>query len=249
MHLGLVVCVSAGILRLARFPKGHAGPDAADPWSATSAATVLLAATLLVPSSAWAQAPTPLSDDAIRRLLSGRVDTYGHSVGVVVGIVEPTGRRVIAHGTRSKSNATPVDGDAVFELASATKAFTSFAAGRRGDAAALLLRANGVTQRAPRIDGTLVVLREIAVDPGILERYVGRYEFVPGVVLSISRKDARLFAQLTGQPGIEIFASSERQFFYKVVNAELTFEVNDAGRVTAVVLRQNGVEQRARRSD
>lgn len=80
MHLGLVLCLTAGTLRLARFAKGHAGPDAAGPWSATSAA-ILLPATLLVPSSAWAQAPTPQSDNAIRRSLSERVDTYGHSVG------------------------------------------------------------------------------------------------------------------------------------------------------------------------
>jgi hypothetical protein len=125
MHLGLVLCVTAGILRLAQFARGQTGPDAAGPWSATSRATVLLAATLLVPSSAWAQAPSPLSDDAIRRLLSERVDTFRHSVGIAVGIVEPTGRRVIAYGTRSKSDATPVDGDTVCELASVTKAFTS----------------------------------------------------------------------------------------------------------------------------
>ena len=68
-------------------------------------------------------------------------------------------------------------------------------------------------------------------------------------MLAISRKDARLFAPLTGQPVIEIFASSERQFFYKVVNAGLTFDVDDAGRATAALLRQNGVDQRARRVD
>ena len=46
-HLGLVLCVSAGILRLAQFGKEQTGPDAAERWSATSAATVLLAATVL----------------------------------------------------------------------------------------------------------------------------------------------------------------------------------------------------------
>jgi hypothetical protein len=57
-----------------------------------------------------------------------------------------------------------------------------------------------------------------------------------------------MFAQLTGQPSIEIFASSEQQFFYKAVNAQLTFETSDE-RVLAVVLHQNGVDQRARRLD
>lgn len=125
----------------------------------------------------------------------------------------------------------------------------TFEADTAGKATAVLLRANGVTQRAARIDGAPIMPREIAIDPRLLEHYVGRYEFIPGVVLAISRKDARTFAQLTGQPAIEIFASSERQFFYKAVNAQLTFDVDDAGRATAVALRQNGVEQRARRID
>lgn len=90
---------------------------------------------------------------------------------------------------------------------------------------------------------------ETTVDPSIVERYVGRYEFAPNVVLAISRKDARVFAQLSGQPPAEIFASSPRQLFCKVVDAQLSFETSDDGRVLAVVLHQNGVDQRARRID
>ena len=89
--------------------------------------------------------------------------------------------------------------------------------------------------------------REVVVARDILDRYVGRYEFAPNVVLAITQKDVRLFAQLSGQPSVEIFASSPQQFFYKAVNAQLTFETNDAGRVLAVVLHQNGVDQRAPR--
>ena len=47
MHLGLVLCVTASILRLTQFGREQTGPDAGKRWSATSAATVLLAATLL----------------------------------------------------------------------------------------------------------------------------------------------------------------------------------------------------------
>jgi len=118
-----------------------------------------------------------------------------------------------------------------------------------GKATTVELRLNGAAQRAPRIEGTPVMPQEIAIDPAVLERYVGRYEFAPNIVLAISRKDARMFAQLTGQPSIEIFASSQRQFFYKVVSAQLSFETSDDGRVLAVVLHQNGVDQRARRID
>ena len=65
--------------------------------------------------------------------------------------------------------------------------------------------------------------REVVVARDILDRYVGRYEFAPNVVLAITQKDVRLFAQLSGQPSVEIFASSPQQFFYKAVNAQLTF--------------------------
>lgn len=44
--------------------------------------------------------------------------------------------------------------------------------------------------------------KEIALDPGVLERYVGRYQLAPAAIITITRQDARLFAQLTGQPAI-----------------------------------------------
>jgi hypothetical protein len=139
------------------------------------------------------------------------------------------------------------ESEKVYFLKAADAEFT-FESDAAGKVTAVLLRLNGVAQRAPRVDGAPVVPREITVDPLVLERYVGRYEFAPNVVLAISRKDGRVFAQLTGQPSIEIFASSEQQFFYKAVNAQLTFETSDE-RVLAVVLHQNGVDQRARRLD
>jgi CubicO group peptidase (beta-lactamase class C family) len=112
---------------------------------------------------------------------------------------------------------------------------------------AVILHQNGRDQRAPRIEGEPVAPKEVALDPAVLERYVGQYQLAPGVLITITRNGNRLFAQLTGQPAIEVFASSEREFFYKVVNAQLTFEVDDQGRAVAVVLHQNGRNPRAPR--
>ena len=70
---------------------------------------------------------------------------------------------------------------------------------------------------------------------------------MPAIVITITRQQAKLFAQLTGQPAIEVFASGERDFFYKVVNAQLTFEVDGQGRAIAVVLHQFGRDSRAPR--
>lgn len=88
---------------------------------------------------------------------------------------------------------------------------------------------------------------EIAVDPQKLEPYVGRYQLAPTAIITMTREGGRLFTQLTGQPKFEVFAESEKDFFLKVVDAQLTFETDAAGKATAVVLHQNGQTVRAPR--
>src|SRR6266508_973596 len=61
---------------------------------------------------------------------------------------------------------------------------------------------------------------EIKMDPGAFDRFAGRYQFAPAITLTLSREEAHFFAQLTGQPRFEIFASGEREFFLKVVDAQ-----------------------------
>jgi hypothetical protein len=61
-----------------------------------------------------------------------------------------------------------------------------------------------------------------------------------GAVLTVSREDSRFYAQLTGQPKFEIFAESDRKFFLKVVDAQLTFDIDAQGAATQVTLHQNG---------
>ena len=125
----------------------------------------------------------------------------------------------------------------------------TFETDAQGKAVALVLHQNGVNQRAPRIEGEAVVPKEITLDAAVLEGYVGRYEIAPGVAFTITRQENHLFAQLTGQPSVEIFPSAPREFFYKVVNAQLTFEVGADGRATAVVLHQFGRDMRATRAN
>jgi D-alanyl-D-alanine-carboxypeptidase/D-alanyl-D-alanine-endopeptidase len=87
----------------------------------------------------------------------------------------------------------------------------------------------------------------VAVASRIFDRYVGRYQVGPTIVMTITREGAHFFAQLTGQPKLEIFAESEKDYFLKVVDAQLTFDTDANGRATSVVLHQNGQAQRAKR--
>ena len=119
----------------------------------------------------------------------------------------------------------------------------------KGRATAVVLHQNGRDQRAPRVDvpAPPPTPTVVSLAPAVIDRYVGRYELAPGAILTVTRQDTRAFAQLTGQPAFEIFPSAEREFFYKVVDARLVFEVDAQGRATAVVLHQGGMTPRAPR--
>ena len=123
----------------------------------------------------------------------------------------------------------------------------SFESDGQNKATAVVLHQLGVEQRAPRIEGEPAAPKTVTVAPDVLERYIGRYQLMPGMIITVTRQEARLFAQVTNQPAFEVFPSSEREFFYTVVNAKLVFEAETSGRASAVVLHQNGQTPRAPR--
>jgi len=89
--------------------------------------------------------------------------------------------------------------------------------------------------------------KEVAVDPKVLDGYVGQYQLAPNFVMTITRDGAQLFVQATGQPKLEMFPESDRDYFLKVVDAQITFETDSQGRATGLVLHQNGMNQQAKR--
>lgn len=89
--------------------------------------------------------------------------------------------------------------------------------------------------------------KQVAIDPKIFDGYVGQYQLAPSFVLTITRDGAQLFVQATGQPRLEIFPESERDYFLKAVDAQITFETDSQGRATGLVLHQNGMNQPAKR--
>ena len=87
----------------------------------------------------------------------------------------------------------------------------------------------------------------IAVNPAVLDRYIGRYQLSPTNVLTITREGEQFFAQMTGQQKREIFAQSDQNFFYKALDAQLSFEVDSPGQATALMMFYGGRISRAPR--
>ena len=85
-----------------------------------------------------------------------------------------------------------------------------------------------------------VETKTAAIDPKIYDAYVGEYELAPNFILTVKREGDRLMTQATGQGQAEIFPESETKFFLKVIEAKLTFVKDESGKVTHLILHQNG---------
>lgn len=115
----------------------------------------------------------------------------------------------------------------------------SFHRDASGKVDSLTLHQNGQDVPGPRV-GDPIVRKEIAIAPAALEAYVGTYALAPTFALNVVAENGQLFVQATQQPRFPVFASGPDEFFYKVVDAQLTFKRNAEGKVTSVVLHQNG---------
>jgi CubicO group peptidase (beta-lactamase class C family) len=129
----------------------------------------------------------------------------------------------------------------------------TFETDANGRATSLTLHQNGRTLTAKRIEGEVVPAaapkehKEVTADPKIFDGYVGQYQLAPNFILTITREADQLYARATNQPKLPIFPESERDFFYKAVDAQITFETDANGRATSLTLHQNGANLPAKR--
>src|ERR1051325_22640 len=82
--------------------------------------------------------------------------------------------------------------------------------------------------------------KDVKVDPKILDSYAGENQLGPTFTITITSEDGKLMAQATGQDKFELFATSETDFYLKVAPASVTFVKDAEGKVTGLVLTQNG---------
>jgi len=126
----------------------------------------------------------------------------------------------------------------------------TFVTGGSGKATELILHQGGRDQHAKRIEGEPPPAKqhkEVAVDPKLFAGYIGSYQLAPNFILTITQEDDHLSEQATGQPKIQIFPEGDRDYFLKVVDAQITFVTDGNGRATELILHQGGVDHRAKR--
>jgi CubicO group peptidase (beta-lactamase class C family) len=91
----------------------------------TKAVGILWLVSLILLPALDVFAQAQLTDEEIRAVLQDRIDRAKQSVGIVVGLVDDKGVRVITYGKPRQDSKQPLDGDSVFEIGSVTKVFTT----------------------------------------------------------------------------------------------------------------------------
>jgi CubicO group peptidase (beta-lactamase class C family) len=175
-----------------------------------------------------------VSPASLAKMLTADKNNYAYGVGVQTA----NGRKVVSHGGSIDGFNTvmshyPESRVTVVVLANVNSMTPELIASQLG------LIAHGDTVRLP------TERKEIPM-PAVAATYAGVYEFVPGITMTITHKGNQMFAQLTGQGAIEIYAESEKEFFVKVVDAQISFG-GEGGAISHLVLHQNGRDQKATR--
>jgi D-alanyl-D-alanine-carboxypeptidase/D-alanyl-D-alanine-endopeptidase len=87
----------------------------------------------------------------------------------------------------------------------------------------------------------LATLRPLVVlPPDSLDAYAGEYQLAPSFVITVVRVGPNLIVQATGQRANVVYPSGRDEFFFRAVDAQISFVRDSTGRVGSLVLHQNG---------
>ena len=155
------------------------------------------------------------SDSDIANILAQRIDALAgqeDGIGIVVGIIGPAGRKVIAYGHRSQRDSRELDGDTIFELGSIGKVFTALLLAdmvRKGQVAlddpVAKYLPSSVT--IPEYNGHAITIADLAT-------HTSGLPFMPDELPVLSESAARKYGapqlyqflaryKLTGAPGLD----------------------------------------------
>jgi hypothetical protein len=171
-HIGefLAVILDGRVTRAPRIREEITGGRALIEGSYFTEEEAKLIAKGILSGSTFAQSAVESSvptNSVIRRMPAERIGDHNQSAGIVVGVIEPAGRRIVAYGSRSKGDKRPMDGDTIFEIGSITKVFTSLL---------LAQRVSGIAEPVTEWFGH----KESPVDRAVFDNYIGQYQIGPG---------------------------------------------------------------------
>ena len=171
-------------------------------------------------------------------LANGKAIEYG--MGLAPGLYR--GLKVVEHsgglaGYRTEDIWFPSERLAVVVLCNSGAADPAQLARRVAD-----LYLKGAAAPAPSAPAALANRPEVAVDPKLLDAYVGDYQLMPGFIISFVREKDHLVTRATGQEAAPMYAVSDTTFRLRVAPAEVDFgRPTDGGKTQSAVLRQNGL--------
>lgn len=105
----------------------------------------------------------------------------------------------------------------------------------------------GGIEKLKELGEKVEVPKDVVVPAAILETYVGQYELAPNFILTVTKEGDKMITQATGQGKIEIFAESETKFYPKVMEAQIEFVKDEAGKVSKLILNQGGRKMEAKK--
>jgi D-alanyl-D-alanine carboxypeptidase len=121
--------------------------------------------------------------------------------------------------------------------------FTSmrFVKDSKGEVTSMVMTQGGRESTSPRASKEAPKGRTaISMTAAQFDPFVGEYQLAPTFSIVVSRDGEKFLAQATGQSTAEIFPESPTKFFYKIVDAHLSFTKDASGKITGLVLHQNG---------
>ncbi|MEE3052663.1 MAG: serine hydrolase [Planctomycetota bacterium] len=180
--------------------------------------------------------PRPLREEKTGLAGKGYDDYAGrYDYGSGVMTIEREGDSLFAQlGLQPRFEIFPAGDDEFFWKV--VEARVKFERDRSGKVTRILHSQGGAVIKASRLIRQVVV----KVDPAIYDAYVGRYDCGGGQTLTVTRDGDKLMGQMTSQPKLLLLPRSKKDFFFKVVNAEVAFVSGSGGKVTGLELLQGG---------
>ena len=142
--------------------------------------SILIIFVSLITSASPSRTQAEFTDSKIKEILRDRIDVAKKSVGIVVGLVDDKGTRIVSYGKPALDSSQTLDGDSVFEIGSVTKVFTATVLADMAERGELNLN-DPISKflpksvKAPTHDGKEITLADLSSQTSGLPRMPGNF--------------------------------------------------------------------------